>query len=283
MSIIILILLAAIMYGLFGSGNDPEFIQASDLLYVLGIIACVLILQPVAALIFQTPEERKRRYRDMIRALSLPEFRMSIPGRDKAVRVMAAVLAILIVAGWGYRGWLNQTPEKLPAEIARTEATGKPDTPQTPGVDAGNQKLEGKPVQTDKLPEDASGNKLAVPPVDLEAIHLNLKAEIQSWASAWSAKKVNDYLGHYSKNFVPSAGMARGVWEASRRERINKAKGISIAIEEIKFLRVEPTQAEVVFRQRYKSDGFADDSQKTLILVYADGLWKIDREDSQQH
>ena len=110
-----------------------------------------------------------------------------------------------------------------------------------------------------------------------------MKAEIQSWASAWSAKKVNDYLGHYSKNFVPSAGMARGVWEASRRERINKAKGISIAIEEIKFLRVEPTQAEVVFRQRYKSDGFADDSQKTLALVYANGLWKIDREDSQQH
>ena len=283
MSIIILILLAAIMYGLFGSGNDPEFIQASDLLYVLGIIACVLILQPVAALIFQTPEERKRRYRDMIRALSLPEFRMSIPGRDKAVRVMAAVLAILIVAGWGYRGWLNQTPEKLPAEIARTEATGKPDTPQTPGVDAGKQKLEGKPVQMDKLPEDANGNKLAVPPVELEAIRLNLKTEIQSWASAWSAKKVNDYLGHYSKNFVPSAGMARGVWEASRRERINKAKGISIAIEEIKFLRVEPTQAEVVFRQRYKSDGFADDSQKTLALVYANGLWKIDREDSQQH
>ena len=283
MSIIILILVAAIMYGLFGSGNDPEFIQVSDLLYVLGIIACVLILLPVAALIFQTPEKRKRWYRDMIRTLSLPEFRMSILGRDKVVRVVVAALAILIVAGLGYRGWRNQTPEKLPVEIARTEATGKPDTPQTPGVDAGKQKLEGKPVQMDKLPEDANGNKLAVPPVELEAIRLNLKTEIQSWASAWSAKKVNDYLGHYSKNFVPSGGMARGVWEASRRERINKAKGISIAIEEIKFLRVEPTQAEVVFRQRYKSDGFADDSQKTLILVYADGLWKIDREDSQQH
>jgi murein L,D-transpeptidase YafK len=143
--------------------------------------------------------------------------------------------------------------------------------------------LTSKPVQTEKPPKETNSNKLVKASFDVDATRLNLEAKIQSWASAWAAKKVNDYLGYYGPNFVPTGGESRGVWEANRRERINKAQGISITIEEIKFLRVEPTQAEVVFRQRYKSASISEESRKTLLLANVDGSWKIIRENAQPY
>jgi tetratricopeptide (TPR) repeat protein len=106
-----------------------------------------------------------------------------------------------------------------------------------------------------------------------------LKA-VNGWAQAWSKKDADGYLAYYARDFKTPGGEARDSWEKTRRARITAPKSISVSLGSPKVTLSGTDRATVTFRQNYKSDVLKSNSTKTLILVRADGGWKILEEKS---
>jgi tetratricopeptide (TPR) repeat protein len=106
-----------------------------------------------------------------------------------------------------------------------------------------------------------------------------LKA-VTGWAQAWSKKDADAYLGYYAKDFKTPGGEARAEWEKTRRSRITAPKSISVGLESPKVTMNGADRASVTFRQNYKSDVLKSNSRKTLVMMKADGGWKILEEKS---
>jgi tetratricopeptide (TPR) repeat protein len=106
-----------------------------------------------------------------------------------------------------------------------------------------------------------------------------LKA-VNGWAQAWSKKDADAYLAYYAKDFKTPGGEARAAWEKTRRARITAPKSISVSLDAPKVTMNGADKATVSFRQNYKSDVLKSNSRKTLVMVKADGGWKIVEEKS---
>jgi tetratricopeptide (TPR) repeat protein len=107
-----------------------------------------------------------------------------------------------------------------------------------------------------------------------------LKA-VNAWAQAWSKKDADAYLAFYAPDFKTPGGEPRPQWEKTRRERIAAPKSIAVAVEQAKVTMQGNDQANVSFRQSYRSDKLKSTSRKTLIMTRADGRWLIREEKSQ--
>jgi len=101
---------------------------------------------------------------------------------------------------------------------------------------------------------------------------------VNAWAQAWSKKDVKGYLSYYATDFKTPGGEAREAWEESRRARIQAPKSIVVAVESPKVTMQGNNTASVTFRQNYSSDKLKTSSTKTLVMVKADGDWKIQEE-----
>jgi Flp pilus assembly protein TadD len=106
-----------------------------------------------------------------------------------------------------------------------------------------------------------------------------LKA-VNGWAEAWSKKDADAYLAHYARNFKTPGDESRESWEKTRRARISAPKSISVSLATPKVTMDGADRATVSFRQNYQSDVLKSNTRKTLVLVKADGGWKILEEKS---
>jgi tetratricopeptide (TPR) repeat protein len=106
-----------------------------------------------------------------------------------------------------------------------------------------------------------------------------LKA-VNAWAEAWSRKDADAYLAHYGRDFKTPGKESRAEWEKTRRARIGAPKSISVSLDSPKVTMDGADRATVTFRQNYRSDVLKSTSRKTLVLVRADGGWKIVEEKS---
>ncbi len=100
---------------------------------------------------------------------------------------------------------------------------------------------------------------------------------VLEWASAWSAKDVDKYLGYYAKTFK-SSQKSWEEWAALRRSRINGPKSISISVYNLKIVSESDTDATVRFEQHYKSNLIDSKGIKTLILQKIKEDWLIKQE-----
>ena len=105
-------------------------------------------------------------------------------------------------------------------------------------------------------------------------------AAVNAWAQAWSRKDADAYLAFYAADFKTPGGESRADWEKARRSRITAPKSISVAIASPKVTMSGPNEAKVTFRQTYRSDVLKNSSNKTLVMVKADGRWRIQQERS---
>lgn len=102
----------------------------------------------------------------------------------------------------------------------------------------------------------------------------------QGWASAWTAKNVNGYLGYYGPNFHPPGNISRKQWEAQRRDRISRPKSIQVRLENIKVTPIADGKVTISFRQFYSSDHLHNTTAKTLVLERnkQNNKWQIQEE-----
>ena len=127
-------------------------------------------------------------------------------------------------------------------------------------------------VVAEKAPEKAEKPAPAADPA------AEVLKAVNDWAEAWSRKDAEGYLAHYAKDFDPPGRQSRADWEKTRRARIDAPKSISVSIASPKVTMAGSDSAHVTFRQTYRSDIFTGTSNKTLILVRADGRWQIREE-----
>jgi tetratricopeptide (TPR) repeat protein len=101
---------------------------------------------------------------------------------------------------------------------------------------------------------------------------------VQAWANAWSQNDVDGYLSFYAGDFKTPKGEPRPEWEKARKQRISAPKKIQVTIESPKITLKGDDSAVVSFRQHYRSDSLQSNNSKTLVMVRADGKWRIQQE-----
>ena len=80
----------------------------------------------------------------------------------------------------------------------------------------------------------------------LSLIHI-----LTAWGAAWASRDVKGYLAFYSADFTPEGGSSRETWARQREQRINKANGIRIEIQNLLVRSNSPDTALAEFRQVY--------------------------------
>lgn len=110
------------------------------------------------------------------------------------------------------------------------------------------------------------------------AVESEISARITAWGAAWASRDVKGYLAFYSADFKPEGGSSRETWARQREQRINKANGIRIEIQNLLVRSNSPDTALAEFRQVYSTDTFDDKSERTLEWRKDNGQWQIVRE-----
>jgi len=136
------------------------------------------------------------------------------------------------------------------------------------------------PKPAAEKPAVAATKPAAEKPAAAASASSEVIAAVNAWAQAWSKKDADAYLAFYAADFKTPAGEPRAEWEKARRSRIIAPKSISVAIGSPKVTMSGPNEAKVTFRQTYKSDVLRNTSNKTLVMVKADGRWRIRQERS---
>lgn len=137
----------------------------------------------------------------------------------------------------------------------------------------------GKPQPSTIMPQ---GKVNALLPTLLEQPGSDAKKDVESavrdWASAWSSKDMDNYIGSYSKDFVTPTGQGRKQWENERKRLIlGKKSAIAITLQDLTSS-LDGTKAIVTFKQIYNSGSLNLVNRKMLTMTKTGGRWLIARE-----
>lgn len=115
------------------------------------------------------------------------------------------------------------------------------------------------------------------PTAAASAAEKEVENAVKAWASAWSAKDMNAYLGAYGKDFDTPGKQTRKAWEEDRRARIVSKSKISVKLSDLS-VDVNGNKATAKFKQDYSADTLNISSRKTLGMTKAGERWLIVRE-----
>ena len=110
-------------------------------------------------------------------------------------------------------------------------------------------------------------------PSDAAATAARVRAVVQGWAQAWSARDMEAYVNFYAPDFKGSF-KNRDAWLASRKSRIATRRTVEVDLSDIDVV-VEGNRASATFRQQYRSNVMQDDTRRTLELRDVGGRWLI--------
>lgn len=96
---------------------------------------------------------------------------------------------------------------------------------------------------------------------------------VESWRLAWQDKDVERYGDFYDESFTQD-GQDKKAWLLSKKEKFERAEGISIKTENIQ-ADISGNQASVKFIQDYQSGRHKDRGIKTLFMTQTSEGWKI--------
>jgi tetratricopeptide (TPR) repeat protein len=156
----------------------------------------------------------------------------------------------------------SAAPQRPPVPVEPPPTTNRPEAP--PAVAAATGRPGG----------DGQGSSRG----DDEAANEVIQA-LQNWARAWSAGDVKQYLSHYAPGFRPPGKQSRAAWEASRRERVAKGKGIAVQIQSPKVTFARAGEAVVTFRQIYRSASLNTSGRKRVTMTRSGSRWLILKEE----
>ncbi|WOB06422.1 TolC family outer membrane protein [Piscinibacter gummiphilus] len=103
---------------------------------------------------------------------------------------------------------------------------------------------------------------------------------LNEWAAAWEAKDIDRYLAFYAPDFRSELGDAES-WKNQRRRLVTRKGEINVKLEEVLARELAPDRVETQFKQSYRSEGFKDVMQKSLIWQQIGGQWLIVKESNR--
>ena len=105
---------------------------------------------------------------------------------------------------------------------------------------------------------------------------------LEAWRTAWAARDADSYLGFYSAAFLPADGNSREQWAAMRRKKLGPGPQISLAIGQLRIVRLDDRQLIATFRQDYAAGNYRESgTAKTLQFVRDGDAWRIVSERQQ--
>jgi len=107
------------------------------------------------------------------------------------------------------------------------------------------------------------------------AVEAEIASRTTAWGAAWAARDIKSYLAFYAADFKPDNGMSREAWARQREQRISKANGIRIEIQNLVVRSSSPDTAVAEFRQIYTADTFGDTTDKVVEWRKISGQWQI--------
>jgi hypothetical protein len=102
-------------------------------------------------------------------------------------------------------------------------------------------------------------------------------AAFKRWLRAWRARDADVYLSLYDEGFT-RWGLPADAWERARRNRLLSVDWIEVEVEDLVRDAIMSDTIRYTFRQRYRDPGYADESQKVLVLEERSGRWLITAE-----
>ncbi len=100
--------------------------------------------------------------------------------------------------------------------------------------------------------------------------------QLKHWAESWSSQSVDEYLAHYSGNFVPRGISTLEAWKKQRESRLLLRDFINVDISQFNVdITENGERATVNFTQHYKSNVFEDTIRKTVELELSGEQWLI--------
>ena len=122
------------------------------------------------------------------------------------------------------------------------------------------------------MPEPVVAAPAVIAPV--VAADTVVKASLDAWAAAWSARDSKAYLAAYAPTFKPT-DMSRAAWQKQRQQRIAQAKSIAVSLSEVAVQMQDDSHATVTLTQDYRSDNYQDIEHKTMTLEKRGDAWLI--------
>ncbi len=157
----------------------------------------------------------------------------------------------------------------------------------TPAVAQEASTVETEPV--DSVPTAATAQNVETvavltPPVESieipekpRSIDEILEERIIDWASAWSNKAFDNYIGFYTSDHSPRFE-SHSAWVEHRRERIMRPGDINVEVSNIQIRARSENRAVIDFEQRYESSNYRDKVVKRIVMGRFDKEWKITAE-----
>ncbi|MEM7358006.1 MAG: tetratricopeptide repeat protein [Pseudomonadota bacterium] len=91
-------------------------------------------------------------------------------------------------------------------------------------------------------------------------------ALVKSWAEAWSAQQVGNYVSHYADGYTPpGSGISHAAWREQRRIRLTNKSFIQVAVDDFDVRQLDE-RISVTFSQHYRSNTMDDTIRKQLIF-----------------
>jgi len=165
------------------------------------------------------------------------------------------------------------------ANSSYSKAINLTDTPETVGLVVLNELSLPEPEHTKVSP---ASHQVQAESVDnknkAETVQQAAFAMLESWAQAWAAQKVDEYLGFYAESFQPPRGLSRPAWQRERRQRLTRPAWIKVELTDMKELHSSPERVIVELVQGYQTPGYQDRTRKQFILGLAGQAWRIEKE-----
>lgn len=164
-------------------------------------------------------------------------------------------------------------------ELDRRAASLTQGTPQ-PSATARN--LAAPALRAESAPVKASAPALPSEPTAASVngpTALSVR-RLNEWAAAWEAKDIDRYLAFYAPDFRSELGDAES-WKNQRRRLVARKGEINVKLEEVLARELAPDRVETQFKQSYRSEGFKDVMQKSLIWQQIGGQWLIVKESNR--
>ncbi len=159
--------------------------------------------------------------------------------------------ALTSLHSWQEAAPVNNTAAQSPGQVARPKQA----------ITSASTAAPSKPATTQNLSDDAL--------IDI----------VKDWASAWSRKDLNAYLGAYTPGFKGRKASPQQ-WRQFRQDRITRPGKISVKLSNILVKSRTANQVIIDFHQAYRSANYQDKVVKRLYLTKTGENWKISRENT---
>ncbi|MGB5707114.1 MAG: tetratricopeptide repeat protein [Arenicellales bacterium] len=117
-------------------------------------------------------------------------------------------------------------------------------------------------IRTVNASEESSEQQPLTTP--LEAASEQVIETLRSWVTTWSNRDVDNFLAHYSREFIPAGGVGLPEWIGRKTEGISSTDFIKVRLNDI---RISQNAADLVianFVQEYETDSVNNRSLKSL-------------------